>query len=134
MGNGAPDFAALQAALSENKTDDLVYFAFDLMFVGNEDLRGLALTERKHRLSTLISGGLGNPRLRFVEHFATGGAVVLEVSLPAVIGGDRLQENPRALSIRTERHLGQVECRSDTTLSLGPMQRQEAGSSPLLVG
>ena len=32
--NGAPDFAALQAALSEGKTDDLVFFAFDLLFDG----------------------------------------------------------------------------------------------------
>ena len=30
--NGAPDFAALQAALSEGTTDLLVYFAFDLLF------------------------------------------------------------------------------------------------------
>jgi len=28
--HGAPDFAALQAALSEHKTDELIYFAFDL--------------------------------------------------------------------------------------------------------
>lgn len=32
--NGAPDFAALQAALSKGKTSDLVYFAFDLLFDG----------------------------------------------------------------------------------------------------
>ncbi len=38
---GAPDFAALQAALSEGTTDDLVYFAFDLLFAGDEDLREL---------------------------------------------------------------------------------------------
>ena len=34
--NGAPDFAALQAALSEQKTDDLIFYAFDLLF---EDAR-----------------------------------------------------------------------------------------------
>lgn len=32
--NGAPDFAALQAALSERKTSSLVFFAFDLLFEG----------------------------------------------------------------------------------------------------
>ena len=30
--NGAPDFAALQAAIAEDKTNALVYFAFDLLF------------------------------------------------------------------------------------------------------
>jgi bifunctional non-homologous end joining protein LigD len=31
-GNGAPDFAALQAALSEGRSRDLTYFVFDLLF------------------------------------------------------------------------------------------------------
>ena len=29
---GMPDFSALQAALSDGKTDDLIFFAFDLLF------------------------------------------------------------------------------------------------------
>src|SRR5690348_5739564 len=29
--NGSPDFAALQAALSEGRSSDLIYFAFDLL-------------------------------------------------------------------------------------------------------
>jgi bifunctional non-homologous end joining protein LigD len=52
--NGAPDFAALQAALSEGKTDLLVYFAFDLLFEGCEDLRTRPLAERKERLQQLL--------------------------------------------------------------------------------
>ena len=75
--NGAPDFAALQAALSEGKTDALVYFAFDLLITGGEDLRELPLTSRKDRLAALIKKAGDNPRLRFVEHFETGGEAVL---------------------------------------------------------
>ena len=30
--NGVPSFAALQAAISDNKTGDLIFFAFDLLF------------------------------------------------------------------------------------------------------
>ena len=37
--NGAPDFAALQAALSEGRSQDLIYFVFDLLFEDGEDLR-----------------------------------------------------------------------------------------------
>jgi bifunctional non-homologous end joining protein LigD len=76
--HGAPDFAALQAALSEGKTDDLVYFAFDLMFEGSDDLRNQPLKGRKERLSTLLSNAGEDPRLRFVEHFETGGDAVLK--------------------------------------------------------
>ena len=52
--HGEPDFAALQAALSEHKTDELIYFAFDLLFVGGEDLRELPLRDRKARLKTPV--------------------------------------------------------------------------------
>ncbi len=53
--NGVPDFAALQAALSEGKTGELVYFAFDLLYEGGEDVRSLPLVERKARLQRLLS-------------------------------------------------------------------------------
>ena len=52
--NGAPDFSALQAALSEGRSKDLPYFVFDLLHSGREDLRGLSLAERKDRLKDLL--------------------------------------------------------------------------------
>ena len=76
--HGAPDFAALQAALSEGKGEDLVFFVFDLLFAGGEDLRELPLADRKARLQALIEGLKGNhPALRYVEHFETAGDTVL---------------------------------------------------------
>ena len=75
--NGAPDFASLQAALSEGKTEDLVFFAFDLLFEAGEDLRGLNLKERKSRLETLLKEAASSERLRYVDHFETGGDAVL---------------------------------------------------------
>ncbi|MBD9487972.1 DNA ligase D [Ensifer sp. ENS11] len=74
---GAPDFAALQAALSEGETDALVYFAFDLLFTGDEDLRELALTQRKERLAAMLEDAGDDPHLRFTEHFETDGDAVL---------------------------------------------------------
>ena len=73
--NGSPSFAGLQAALSDGKTDDLIFFAFDLLAEGSEDLRPLPLAERKARLQALI--GEGTPRLRYVEHFTQAGEAVL---------------------------------------------------------
>jgi bifunctional non-homologous end joining protein LigD len=37
--NGAPDFAALQAALSDGQSKDLAYFAFDVLYAQGQDLR-----------------------------------------------------------------------------------------------
>ncbi len=107
--NGAPDFAALQAALSEGKTDALVYFAFDLLFEGSQDLRELPLTERKKRLQTLLSDAGEDPRLRFVEHFETGGDAVLKSACKLSLEGIVSKQAERALPIRPHRHLGQIE-------------------------
>jgi bifunctional non-homologous end joining protein LigD len=73
---GSPTFAGLQAALSEEKTDDLIFFAFDLLHAGGENLTGLPLSERKARLKTLLPQG--DDRIRYVEHFTSGGEAVLQ--------------------------------------------------------
>jgi bifunctional non-homologous end joining protein LigD len=77
--NGAPDFAALQAALSEGRSQDLAYFVFDLLFEGAEDLRRLKLTERKDRLGRMLSAkGRHAAHLRYVEHLSEPGDAVLK--------------------------------------------------------
>jgi len=72
---GAPDFAALQAALSSGETADLVFFAFDLLFEGREDLRPRPLIDRKARLEAVLTKAPAN--LRYVDHFVTAGDAVL---------------------------------------------------------
>ena len=78
--NGAPEFSTLQAAISDGKTDDLIFYAFDLLFVGDEDLRRAPLAERKERLKQLLEARpKGKSKLiRYVEHFETGGDALLE--------------------------------------------------------
>ena len=72
-----PKFAALQAALSEEKTDELVCYAFDLLFAAKEDLRSLPLAERKARLEKLLSGQGPNSRIRYVAHLQSNAEAVL---------------------------------------------------------
>jgi bifunctional non-homologous end joining protein LigD len=78
--NGAPDFAALQAALSEERTNDLVFFAFDLLFDADVDKRLQVLGSRKERLHEILRNQpkSGNERIRYVEHFESGGDAVLK--------------------------------------------------------
>jgi len=77
--HGAPDFAALQAALSEQETEDLVFYAFDLLFEDSTDLRPMPLSDRKGRLQSLLARPRASAasRVRFVEHFDVGGDAVL---------------------------------------------------------
>ena len=76
--HGAPDFAALQAALSDHKSDGLIFFAFDLLFIEGDDLRELPLRDRKARLKTLLAKSKLPPILRYVDHFETAGDAVLQ--------------------------------------------------------
>ena len=77
--NGAPNFSSLQAALSDGKTEELIFFAFDLLFVEGLDIRRLPLGERKDRLKELLEARKKKMSLiRYVEHFVSGGDAVLQ--------------------------------------------------------
>ncbi|MBE0703416.1 MAG: ATP-dependent DNA ligase, partial [Afipia sp.] len=76
--NGHPSFASLQAALSDGDTDGLIFFAFDLLFSKNSDLRRLPLRERKAQLKSFLNNDTASGVIRYVEHFETGGDAVLK--------------------------------------------------------
>jgi bifunctional non-homologous end joining protein LigD len=78
--NGAPEFSALQAAISDGKTDNLIFFAFDLLFADGEDISRVPLGERKERLKKLLEArAKGKSKvIRYVEHFETGGDAILQ--------------------------------------------------------
>ena len=79
--HGVPHFSTLQAAISDGKTSALIFFAFDLLFAGGEDLRGLPLGERKARLKKLLEARKGKGRLiQYVEHFEESGDTILEAA------------------------------------------------------
>ncbi|WP_454858429.1 DNA ligase D [Rhizobium binxianense] len=132
--NGAPDFAALQAALSEGKTGDLVYFAFDLLYDGGEDLRSQPLVERKARLQTLLSDAGNDPRIRFVEHFETGGDAVLrsacKLSLEGIVSK---QADAPYQSGRTETW-AKSKCRAGHEVVIGAYATTNGKFRSLLVG
>ncbi|UEM11049.1 DNA ligase D [Bradyrhizobium barranii subsp. barranii] len=77
--NGAPNFSSLQPALSDGKTEDLVFFAFDLLFAEGLDCRRLPLGERKDRLRQVLdTGKRKSSQIRYVEHFESSGDAVLQ--------------------------------------------------------
>jgi bifunctional non-homologous end joining protein LigD len=69
--DGTPDFSSLQAALSDGKTDNLIFYAFDLLFAGGMDIRSLPLAERKAELKQLLDARTrGKSKLiHYVTHF-----------------------------------------------------------------
>jgi bifunctional non-homologous end joining protein LigD len=69
-----PDFSALQDALATGRSDQIVFYAFDLLYLNGRDLRELPLLERKAMLAELVSAEGG---VRYAEHFLDEGELVL---------------------------------------------------------
>jgi len=86
--DGAPDFSTLQAAISDGKTDNLIFFAFDLLFADGMDIRQLPLRERKQRLKDLLEARKRKAKLiRYVEHFESGGDAILQSACKLALEG-----------------------------------------------
>ncbi|MDB5450544.1 MAG: ATP-dependent ligase [Phenylobacterium sp.] len=132
--HGAPDFPALQAALSDGKTDDLVFFAFDILFADGQDLRPLPLRERKARLEALLKAAGGQRHIRYVEHFETGGDAVLQsacrMSLEGIVS-KRLDAPYR--SDRSDTWL-KSKCRAGHEVVIGGWTGEPGQLRSLLVG
>ncbi|MCO5091206.1 DNA ligase D [Bosea sp. (in: a-proteobacteria)] len=132
--HGAPDFAALQAALSEEQTGNLVFFAFDLLFLDGEDWRDRPLTARKEKLAALLGQHADGVTLRYVEHFATGGEAVLEsacrLALEGIVSkrGDAPYVSGRGESWR------KAKCRAGHEVVIGGWATTAGQFRSLLVG
>ena len=64
--DGVPAFSRLQAAMDEGRTDELVLFVFDLLFLDGESLANRPLIERKGRLAGLLTREV--PGLHYSDH------------------------------------------------------------------
>lgn len=72
---GNPDFGLLGSAMEQKATQELVYFVFDVLASGAEDLRDLPLADRKRRLARLLTGAPAG--IRLVEPFSAPGDAIL---------------------------------------------------------
>ncbi len=129
---GVPSFAALQAALVDESTADLIYFAFDLLHADGGDLRRSPLSARKERLSKLLASSPG--RLRFVEHFETGSEALLKSACRMALEGvvsKRLDSPYR--SGRNDAWL-KTKCRAGHEVVIGGWTLREGHLRSLLAG
>ena len=133
--HGAPEFAALQAALAAAQTGDLVYFAFDLLFAQGQDLRGLPLADRKLRLKELLTQHAKNdPHIRYVEHFENGGEAVLQSACRMSLEG--IVSKQRSAPYRSGRGDAwtKAKCRAGHEVIIGGWSQTQGRLRSLLVG
>lgn len=86
---GLPDFQSLQNALDIGRSKDIVYYLFDLPFLGGQDLRDTPLEQRRDALKQLLDNQ-HNRLLRFSDTFRAGRKDIVEsasaMGLEGVIG------------------------------------------------
>ena len=129
---GTPDFAALQQALSVERSDRMVFFVFDVLHAAGRDLRSEPLSERKAALAALLKGA--PPALRFVDHFDTGGDTVLKSACRMHLEGivSKRLDAPY-ISGRSEGWL-KSKCRAGHEVVIGGWATTGANFRSLLVG
>ena len=133
---GSPDFAGLQAALSDGRTDDLIFFAFDLMFAKGQDLRQQSVAERKQALKKLLEKPYGKDQaeIRYVEHFESGGEAVLKsacrMSLEGIVSK---QAAARYASGRTDSWT-KAKCRAGHEVVIGGWNSNGSQFKSLMAG
>lgn len=132
--NGAPDFAALQAALSEEKTEDLVFFAFDLMWNDGQDLRQETLSIRKARLKEILERHGDGVVLRYVEHFETGGDAVLKSACKLSLEGIVSKAAGAPYVSGRSESWTKAKCRAGHEVVIGGWATTEGRFRSLLVG
>jgi bifunctional non-homologous end joining protein LigD len=133
---GSPDFAGLQAALSDESTKGLIFFAFDLLFLEGEDVREEALVDRKRMLEKLLRATFRKreSQIRYVEHFESGGDAVLKsacrMSLEGIISK---QANAPYRSGRTDAWT-KAKCRAGHEVVIGGWNENNGKLRSLMAG
>jgi bifunctional non-homologous end joining protein LigD len=131
--NGAPDFAALQSALSDGRDGDLIFFVFDLLFRSREDLRGLPLSDRKQRLLAMLAAA-DTGRIRYVEHFQSGGDAVLQSACRMALEGVVSKKSSAPYTSERDGSWTKAKCRAGQEVVIGGWSDTEGRFRSLLVG
>ena len=129
-----PDFAALQAALSENRSEGLVFYAFDLLVEGREDLRTLPLAIRKIRLNSLLEKAGISDSIRYVAHFESTADTVLLSACKMHLEGIVSKRLDAPYASGRSGSWTKAKCRAGHEVVLGGWTTEAGGLRSLLAG
>jgi bifunctional non-homologous end joining protein LigD len=132
--DGITDFSGLQAAMKAGKTADLVFFAFDLLFLGDQDMRSNPLVVRKKKLLDLLAENKDQKMIQLAEHLEVAGSDVLTAACNLKLEGivsKRLSEP--YISGRTGIWT-KAKCRATQHAIVGGWTVSPKGFSGLLLG
>lgn len=120
--------------MKAGKTRDLIFFAFDLLWLREQDLRALPLVERKKRLQALLAENKYQKMIQLAEDLDVGGQDVLKAACNLKLEGivsKRLSEP--YISGRTGIWT-KAKCRATQHAIVGGWTVSPKGFSGLLLG
>jgi bifunctional non-homologous end joining protein LigD len=133
--NGTPDFAALQAALADGRSRDLIYFAFDLLFADGEDLRALPLRQRKASLKSMLEpAGPHAIQIKYVEHLSGPGDAVLKSACELDLEGIISKQAGAPYASGRSSSWQKAKCRGGQEVVIGGWSGSRTNLRSLIVG
>ena len=111
-----------------------MFFAFDLLVEGREDLRSLPLTDRKRRLKSLLEAADPGESIRYVEHFNATADTVLQSACRMHLEGIVSKRLDAPYVSGRSALWTKAKCRAGQEVVLGGWMAGEAGLRSLLAG
>jgi bifunctional non-homologous end joining protein LigD len=128
--DGVSDFSVLQKEIRAKRSDKLVMYAFDLLYLNGNDFRAVPLVDRKGRLRDLIR----NTDILFSESFEADGATIFaracEMGIEGIVSK---REASRYQSDRTNDWI-KTTCRQRETLVIVGYALKEGRFDGLYLG
>ena len=117
--SGRSDFSTLQADLKAGRTDRMVLYAFDLLYLDGADLRGATLLDRKALLASALGSAPAGGAVRLSEHLEDEGATL--VSHACRLGLEGVVAKRKDQPYRSGRGEGwlKLKCTSSTDFVIG---------------
>jgi bifunctional non-homologous end joining protein LigD len=133
---GDPDFSALQAALSDGKTGNLIFFAFDLLFADEFDLRRSPLSERKQRLKDMLEGRTLSKEslIRYLDHVEAGGEAVWQTACKMSLEGIISKKLGASYQSGRSENWTKTKCRAGHEVVLGGWKTTNGKFRSLMAG
>jgi bifunctional non-homologous end joining protein LigD len=75
--SGVSSFAGLQEALKAGRSDRMIFYIFDLLYLGGYDLTRAALIDRKTLLAGCVDDAPSGGSIRYSEHIEGNGEAML---------------------------------------------------------
>ncbi len=120
--------------MSENQSENLVLFAFDLLVEEQKDLRPLPLADRKSRLEQLLQKADLGDSIRYVAHFESTADTVLLSACKMQLEGIVSKRLDAPYASGRSGGWTKAKCRAGHEVVLGGWTSEAGGLRSLLAG